>query len=274
MDHRFRYNFWVGLFALVILAAVGVTIAFFLRRENPFRKTYHIFVRFEDVGGLKMGAPVKLSGAFVGNVRGISVAAPDRRWKKPGYRVKLEIGGEPYIQRWIRSDSVISIRSDSLFAEKFVNISFGRQGQMLTDGTEVDGIVAASIDSRTFQDLSLALKNVQQVTEELKEILGYGDATPTDRPNLKSALVNLDSTLKNTAQITEEFKRSIKGKDAADLRKTLQDVQEAAQNLKEVSERMKKSMNAWGESVEKMKFWKWFGNKKGRRPSRPDRTEE
>ncbi len=70
---REKTDFWVGLF--VLLGAVALAFLA-LRAGNlstfSFAPTYTVTANFDNVGGLKVRAPVKSAGVVVGRVDGIS----------------------------------------------------------------------------------------------------------------------------------------------------------------------------------------------------------
>ena len=70
---REKTDFWVGLF--VLLGAIALAFLA-LRAGNlstfSFAPTYTLTANFDNVGGLKVRAPVKSAGVVVGRVSGIS----------------------------------------------------------------------------------------------------------------------------------------------------------------------------------------------------------
>src|SRR5690606_39580822 len=70
---RDKTDFWVGLF--VLLGAIAL-VFLALRAGNmssfSFAPTYQVHAYFDNLGGLKVRAPVKSSGVVVGRVSSIS----------------------------------------------------------------------------------------------------------------------------------------------------------------------------------------------------------
>ena len=70
---REKTDFWVGLFVLLGAAALAFLA---LRAGNlstfSFAPTYTLTANFDNVGGLKVRAPVKSAGVVVGRIAKIS----------------------------------------------------------------------------------------------------------------------------------------------------------------------------------------------------------
>jgi ABC-type transporter Mla subunit MlaD len=271
MDERtgFRAHFAVGLLTIALLAAGAVVIGFFLAKESPLERTIPIGVRFADVSGLKIGAPVELQGYYVGRVTAIALADPQPpRFPRSEWEAVLAIrADDPALRRKLTETTVFSIQAESVFGNKYVNATFGDGGAELAPGVVVPGAVGAGIDARTFEKLSVALDNLSGAAAELKSTLG-GVAGPdgaSGAPNLKEILANLDTTLKNSAEASVVLKDAVSPENQAKLKQTFDDLSKSAQNLANVTDRTKQGMDSWAELMDRLKFWnRWF-----RKPDEP-----
>ena len=73
MQNNTKVNFFVGLF--VLFAAVGLLfLALQASNLTSFTsgKTYEVTAYFDNIGGLKVRAPVRSAGVTVGRVKSIS----------------------------------------------------------------------------------------------------------------------------------------------------------------------------------------------------------
>ncbi len=62
------------------------------------------------------------------------------------------------------------------------------------------------------------------------------------------------------------LKEALSAENQAQIRKTLDDLSTAAENLANVTTRMRQGMDSWAETIERMKFWKgWFGQDEERK---------
>jgi phospholipid/cholesterol/gamma-HCH transport system substrate-binding protein len=70
---RTTIDLWVGIFVALGAAAL-VFLSFQVATQNTLSRgsTYTVTARFDDIGGLKVQAPVKSAGVLVGRVTGIS----------------------------------------------------------------------------------------------------------------------------------------------------------------------------------------------------------
>ena len=122
-----KLEFAVGLFV-----ALGVAAFFMLAMKVSDITTlgdnhgYMINASFEDIGGLKVRAPVTLAGVRIGRVAAISI-------DKQSYEaiVKLAINSE-YNQLPI--DTSASILTSGIVGEQYIGLEPGGSEEYLTDG--------------------------------------------------------------------------------------------------------------------------------------------
>lgn len=126
---REKTDFWVGLFILL----GGVALVFLaLRAGNlssfSFASTYQVEAHFDNLGGLKVRAPVKSSGVVVGRVSSISF---DNQRYQAVATLALEQGFE------FPKDSSASILTSGLLGEQYIGLTPGGEETMLADGSQV-----------------------------------------------------------------------------------------------------------------------------------------
>ena len=126
---REKTDFWVGLF--VLLGAIAL-VFLALRAGNmssfSFAPTYQVQAYFDNLGGLKVRAPVKSSGVVVGRVSGISF--DNERYQA---MVTLDLESEYEFP----TDSSISILTSGLLGEQYIGVTPGGEDKMLTQGNTV-----------------------------------------------------------------------------------------------------------------------------------------
>lgn len=76
MDDRLT-QFRVGMFALFALICAGILVAMFGNVSRYFGRHYEVKARFDDVGGVTAGAPVRINGVLIGRVRDVTLADND-----------------------------------------------------------------------------------------------------------------------------------------------------------------------------------------------------
>lgn len=112
-----KTDWWVGLFVLL----GGVALAFLaLRAANlssfSFAQTYALSANFDNIGGLKVRAPVKSAGVVVGRVASISL---DDKTYQAVVRLDMEKGFK------FPSDSSAKILTSGLLGEQYIGLEAG-----------------------------------------------------------------------------------------------------------------------------------------------------
>src|SRR3546814_229775 len=126
---REKTDFWVGLF--VLLGAIAL-VFLALRAGNmssfSFAPTYQVQAHFDNMGGLKVRAPVKSSGVVVGRVA--SIGFDNQR-----YQAVATLDMEQQYE--FPSDSSASILSSGLLGEQYIGITPGGDDKMLKQNSEI-----------------------------------------------------------------------------------------------------------------------------------------
>lgn len=125
---RKTMDLWVGIFLLMgfaalLMLALRVSIA-----SDDAKSTYSVEARFENIGGLKSKAPVKVAGVLVGRVteikldkdkyQAIAVLTIDDKFKFP-------------------KDSSASILTSGLLGEVYVGLDAGGDDKNLVTGDKI-----------------------------------------------------------------------------------------------------------------------------------------
>ena len=126
---RDKTDFWVGLF--VLLGAISL-VFLALRAGNmssfSFAPTYQVQAYFDNLGGLKVRAPVKSSGVVVGRVSGIS-------FDNERYQAVVTLDIESCYQ--FPTDSSVSILTSGLLGEQYIGMTPGGDDKMLAQGNTI-----------------------------------------------------------------------------------------------------------------------------------------
>lgn len=161
MRKSLKYEFWVGLF---VLLGLGALIFLGLRVANvqgfASEKTYTLYATFDNIGGLKVRAPIKVGGVVVGRVSDIQL---DAKTYTP--KVSLAVN-EAFNQ--IPDTSSLSIKTAGLLGEQYIALNVG----FVIDG-ETEMLKAGD---------SFADTNSAMVLEDLIGQFLYGDKK-TDKEN-------------------------------------------------------------------------------------------
>ncbi len=118
---------WVGIFVAVGIAALFVLALKVGNASTTFNvgESYRISADFENIGGLKVRAPVKSSGVVVGRVSDIQFDG-----KKFVARVTLNVDKRYEFPK----DSSVSILTSGLLGEQYIGLEAGGDTAVLKDG--------------------------------------------------------------------------------------------------------------------------------------------
>ncbi|MBA3591940.1 MAG: outer membrane lipid asymmetry maintenance protein MlaD [Methylibium sp.] len=127
--HKSKYDLWVGLF--VMIGAVAL-LFLALKAGNllslSFEDTYTVSARFDNIGGLKSGAPVKSAGVVVGRVASIG-------FDKVTYQANAELHLEKRFA--FPKDSSAKILTSGLLGEQYIGVEPGAEEAVLAAGDRI-----------------------------------------------------------------------------------------------------------------------------------------
>jgi phospholipid/cholesterol/gamma-HCH transport system substrate-binding protein len=123
---RTTLDLWVGIFVTAGVAALFV-LALKVGNASSISVSdgYRIVAEFDNIGGLKVRAPVKSAGVVVGRVEGISL---DTRTFRANVTLRID-------KRYpFPRDSSASILTAGLLGEQYIGMDGGGDEQNLKDG--------------------------------------------------------------------------------------------------------------------------------------------
>ena len=118
---------WVGIFVVAGIAALFVLALKVGNASDTFnmRESYTVYAEFENIGGLKVRAPVKSAGVVVGRVFDI-----DFDTKKFVARVAVKLDKRYEFPK----DTSVSILTSGLLGEQYIGLEAGGDSVVLKDG--------------------------------------------------------------------------------------------------------------------------------------------
>jgi phospholipid/cholesterol/gamma-HCH transport system substrate-binding protein len=123
---RTTLDLWVGIF---VTAGVAALFVLALKVGNAssvsMSEGYRVIAEFDNIGGLKVRAPVKSAGVLVGRVEGISL---DTRTFRANVALRID-KHYPFPR-----DSSASILTAGLLGEQYIGMDGGGDEQNLKDG--------------------------------------------------------------------------------------------------------------------------------------------
>jgi phospholipid/cholesterol/gamma-HCH transport system substrate-binding protein len=157
-----------GLFVLLGFAAL-----FFLAMQLPqsglkfagAKSGYRVSAEFDNVGDLKVGAPVTMSGVNMGEVESIHF---DSKAYKAVVRMRID---SQYNQ--IPDDSFASINTQGLLGGKYIGLSPGGSDTFLKNGSQIDqtqsAIVLENLINKLFAAFASKPAEPSQAADEPKK---------------------------------------------------------------------------------------------------------
>ncbi|MFO1519120.1 MAG: MlaD family protein [bacterium] len=229
MDKKILQQIKVGIFV-----SIGILLSmfaiFFVGERNLFEQYYDLYTHFDEISGLRGGAPVFLAGVPVGKVKQITFP---KSLEEKGVFVSLEISTN-YADR-IRQDSEATIVTQGLLGDKGISISVGTQvSEKLKDGDLLKSKKGTSIESfaekanEVIDDASKLLKNVNGLVGDIKQKDGMVHALIYDGRG-KEILGNLAEVTRSAGSFVRDLKSS----------GVVQNFTAASKNMKATSENFK-----------------------------------
>lgn len=141
MKNIVKYEFWVGLFLLLGIAAL-VFLGLKVANVQSFgdAQTYRVSATFDNIGGLKVRAPVKIGGVVIGRVSEIEL---DPQTYLPQVTLMID---QRYNQ--IPDNSSLSIKTAGLLGEQYIALNIGfddGETPMLKDGSKITDTKSAMV---------------------------------------------------------------------------------------------------------------------------------
>ena len=129
MMQRATLDLWVGLF---VVAGLGALVVLALKVGNlgsfGAAKTYSVYAEFDNIGGLKVRAPVKSAGVVVGRVSAIT-------FDTQSYKARVTLSIE---ERYpFSKDTTASVLTSGLLGEQYVGLETGADTVNLKDQEKI-----------------------------------------------------------------------------------------------------------------------------------------
>ena len=124
--NRLSFDLWVGFFV-----AIGLASLLFLALKvgnlasANVGETYRLEAKFDNIGGLKVRAPVKSAGVVVGRVAGV-------RFDSADYVAVVDMDVDSRYK--FPRDTFATINTSGLLGEQYVGFEVGGDPEMLKNG--------------------------------------------------------------------------------------------------------------------------------------------
>jgi phospholipid/cholesterol/gamma-HCH transport system substrate-binding protein len=206
-----KFKIRLGLFVLGGLILFVLAIFIIGKQRQLFDPVFKVTTTFYNVSGLQVGNNVRFSGINVGTVNNIRIINDST--------VMVEMLIKKSVQKFIKSDSKVSIGSEGLIGDKLLIVSQGGSGSSkVKEGEELLSNEPLEIDA-IFQSLEITAHNAELISMQLSDILGninsgkgtlgrlIQDSTIAD--NLTKTMKYLESSSKGLDENMEAAKDNI-----------------------------------------------------------------
>lgn len=123
---RVTIDLWVGIFVaigLLSIAFLSLKVANLTSASGG--ATYNLYADFDNIGGLKVKAPVKSSGVVVGRVANIEL-------NKETYQAHVTLALNTTYQ--FSQDASVEILTAGLLGEQYIGVTQGGDEEVLKEG--------------------------------------------------------------------------------------------------------------------------------------------
>lgn len=224
-DPRFKgLEIKIGVMVAAALAGIVIIIALVGIEKDLFSAKYRVYFVTNSGSGFMQGMPVKLSGFRIGRVKGLELTGDAR------VKVTLEINRK--YEKWIRDGSRARLAKEGFIGDSFVEMTTG-SGRVIAQGEMIPYEKAGGIEELVEQakpvlnevkdiihyanspegDIKVTLKNIRELTGELKETRRTFEATLKETSavirNADRLVGNLDEKSSNTLGSAERAMRNV-----------------------------------------------------------------
>jgi phospholipid/cholesterol/gamma-HCH transport system substrate-binding protein len=127
--NRSALDLWVGAF---VALGIGAILFLALKVGNLINFAsapgYRLEAHFDNIGGLKLRAPVKAAGVIVGRVESIKL---DPTTYQAVVTLKIDQGFQ------FTTDTIASILTSGLLGDVYIGLDPGGESQVLADGAKI-----------------------------------------------------------------------------------------------------------------------------------------
>jgi phospholipid/cholesterol/gamma-HCH transport system substrate-binding protein len=233
MERDLNKDLKVGIFVFLSIFLLGLIMFVLGEGSELLEDRYKLNASFDDVGGLRDGAAVRLAGIDVGEVSLVRMS--DDEGIKP---VFVELTLKAQYQTRIREDSIARIDTEGVLGDKYVAISVGsNKVDSLSDGDWVQvqeskalveyqkqaneilaqleeisqkvNLTLGENDEARAASVANIITNVEQMTAEAEEGDGLIHALVYDKKltnKLNRIATNLESGSEDVAVLTREVR--------------------------------------------------------------------
>ncbi|MEK7275159.1 MAG: MlaD family protein [Candidatus Desantisbacteria bacterium] len=215
----------------IIIAGIMITLA---GGRSFYRQGYQLKVHFDYVSGLDVGAPVRLAGMEIGEVRDLQLI---------DNQIEAVIWVESSAR--IHSDAKVTINSLGIVGEKYIEITLGEKGILLKNGDSIAGENPVNVEEVLVRG-ERVVKMLDYQVKFLEKVMFNGQTTWEE---VSGIIHNLSEIAKDTNDLIKNNKQDISSsirsfnKLSTTLEKTVGENREELQNVTGELKKATKNLN-------------------------------
>ncbi|NMB82649.1 MAG: MCE family protein [Ignavibacteria bacterium] len=189
----------LGIFIFIGTVLLVISIFLLGSKEKLFTRTIEVKAYFNQIEGLKTGAPVRLSGYDIGSVSGISLV--DETTGNVEVKMRIDVS----LKHFIRLDSQAAIETEGLVGKKIVTITPGSSNfAEIEEGGIIKSKNPLNI-AAVVEETEAVISYLKNLTKELSEII----AKTNSGKGTFGKLVNDDKLYKAAVSITQNADKNM-----------------------------------------------------------------
>ena len=197
-----KFEVAVGFFVVAGFLILSVLV-FFVSGIYFFRPGYHLSARFDFVGIIDRGAPVRFSGVNVGEVSGVKILHHEGETGAAKVEIKFFI--EKGVQ--IRDNYKVSVQGTHIMSEPHIEITpVPGEGRILKDGD----VIPNGISPATLDDIIARGDSISKRLDKLLENISVVFDDPETRTMMKDSLKNMNQVLASMSAITSGQEKELR----------------------------------------------------------------
>jgi len=208
----------VGIFILVpvVLIVLFVVVKLGL---NLIGSTIDVYLKLDDITGIKEGTSIKLKGYEIGRVIKVEAISESKLYFLATMRIKNEIK--------IYKNCLVEIRNQNVIGDTVIEIkNSDKEGNPLEDGEVIKN--KDIIEGPEHVNLDVVLHKVQYILDDVEKIV---NSLEQNKHHISSIIANINSTTARTNRILSDSEDRIQ--------KTLERAEGISENVEKISAEFK-----------------------------------
>ncbi|MGB9601449.1 MAG: MlaD family protein [Limisphaerales bacterium] len=198
-----RFELKVGIFVFIGLIMMAALMVSFSKGTLFLKRTYEVFLKTSNVGGIKTRASVLMSGVPVGYVEGVKLTEDNLN-----VLIKLKL----YEQFKIRKGSRFVIEQSGFLGDQYIAIYPTNAGDYIVSGAVIDCEEPFNLQE-TARAAAMFIKRVEESIAKANKMIEKIDVkllTDQNFSNISYSLDNLSRVSESTAVTVKEVESLLK----------------------------------------------------------------